>query len=280
MSEYDKGLDALWQGYYAEPISPNELLEFIKSRTINASHLKSGTIDTRLIKVLAEYTTGASLTIDSTGLVANDGTKDTFKIGTDGSATFSGDIDTDADVNVGNNINIGEDDLFHPSKSIYFSGGANITNPQDSNDIHFSANVFLFDDGDIFIGTDTIPPFNMYVYHETTFYDDVRFEKDIIQPTWTAPTLTNSWVNYGAPYENVKYRRNRMGQVEIKGTVKSGTMSSPIFTLPTGYRPLGEKLYVTASFGTTATVHIDTNGGVLATSGDNQLINLDIIMAI
>lgn len=54
--------------------------------------------------------------------------------------------------------------------------------------------------------------------------------------SWTAPTLTNSWVNYGAPYQVAQYRRQG-GCVYLRGLIRSGTVATPAFTLPSGYRP-------------------------------------------
>lgn len=58
---------------------------------------------------------------------------------------------------------------------------------------------------------------------------------------WTAPTFTNSWGHLNAAnaaYAPVAYRKNRLGQVELRGTAyKAATGSDGIFTLPAGYRP-------------------------------------------
>lgn len=55
---------------------------------------------------------------------------------------------------------------------------------------------------------------------------------------WIAPTLQNSWTNYGSPWEEAAYRKIS-GIVHIRGLVKPGTIgnTTPIFTLPAGYRP-------------------------------------------
>lgn len=57
------------------------------------------------------------------------------------------------------------------------------------------------------------------------------------QQSWIAPTLLNSWVNYGNPYTPVGYMKDAMGFVHIKGFVKSGASGSAVFNLPAGYRP-------------------------------------------
>lgn len=55
---------------------------------------------------------------------------------------------------------------------------------------------------------------------------------------WIAPTLLNSWVNFGGGYSTVGYRK--VGSlVTIRGLVKGGvtTDGTEIFTLPAGFRP-------------------------------------------
>lgn len=57
------------------------------------------------------------------------------------------------------------------------------------------------------------------------------------QDYWRAPTLVNSWANYGSGFAVAGYKREN-GRVRFKGLIKSGTTSLPMFTLPVGYRPL------------------------------------------
>ena len=54
---------------------------------------------------------------------------------------------------------------------------------------------------------------------------------------WIAPTLLNSWVNYGTPFDDVLYKKDADGSVTIKGLVRFGTLNTTVFTLPAGYRP-------------------------------------------
>jgi hypothetical protein len=56
---------------------------------------------------------------------------------------------------------------------------------------------------------------------------------------WQTPTLLNSWVYYGSPFAPPGYYMDASGIVHLRGLVKSGTLggATPIFTLPTGYRP-------------------------------------------
>lgn len=51
------------------------------------------------------------------------------------------------------------------------------------------------------------------------------------------PAFENSWVNFGGVYPTCAFRKLATGLVVIKGSAKSGTSASTIFTLPVGYRP-------------------------------------------
>ena len=64
--------------------------------------------------------------------------------------------------------------------------------------------------------------------------------------SFAAPTLTNSWVSYGAGWAP-NYRLNsRSGNVELTGRINSGTVDLAAFTLPAGYRPSATKLFAVA----------------------------------
>lgn len=58
--------------------------------------------------------------------------------------------------------------------------------------------------------------------------------------TWTAVTggigYSNSWTDYATGYSVVGYRLSE-SRVFLRGAMKSGTLGSTAFTLPTGYRP-------------------------------------------
>lgn len=62
---------------------------------------------------------------------------------------------------------------------------------------------------------------------------------------WNTPSLSNSWVVFGTPFDSPQYRRLN-GIVYVKGMAKSGTLST-VFTLPAGYQTLKERVFNTAS---------------------------------
>lgn len=94
--------------------------------------------------------------------------------------------------------------------------------------------------------------------------------------TWTAPSFTNGWVNYGGTLLTVGFRRIGT-RIFLKGTMKSGTMSAAAFTLPTGYRPLADCEFAVNSNLVFGEVEIKSAGTVTALTGSNAGVSLDTI---
>jgi len=58
------------------------------------------------------------------------------------------------------------------------------------------------------------------------------------QPTPTeVSSFTNSWVNFHANNNHLRYWKDTTGMVHLVGRVKDGTMGASITTLPSGYYP-------------------------------------------
>jgi len=96
---------------------------------------------------------------------------------------------------------------------------------------------------------------------------------------WITPTLLNGWVNFGGTSSDTKYMKDSQGFVHIKGFVKSGTLGTTLFTLPTGYRPDAVLPIATvANDGNTVIAHVDieANGNVISQSGGNTWFSLNI----
>ena len=95
---------------------------------------------------------------------------------------------------------------------------------------------------------------------------------------WQVPTLGNSWVNFGAPYQVARYRKVS-GWVSLEGSIKNGTTSTTIFTLPAGYRPGDAQQFLGVSNAFTARIRVDNTGTVqvdaYATGGNNAVVSLD-----
>lgn len=101
---------------------------------------------------------------------------------------------------------------------------------------------------------------------------------DLRKGAWQAPNLNAPWTNYGDAFANAAYRKDG-NRVQLRGLVKAGASGSVIFTLPAGFRPPAQQIYV-ASCGaaTPARVDIRSNGEVIvsqAPSGTFGELSLD-----
>src|SRR5262245_39518735 len=94
---------------------------------------------------------------------------------------------------------------------------------------------------------------------------------------WSPLTYTNSWVDYSAPYSPCGFCKLVSGLVLLRGLTMSGTAAA-ICTLPVGYRP-GIQLLFIAETSPNAACRLDlTTGGVLShTGGNNGWISLNNI---
>ena len=105
--------------------------------------------------------------------------------------------------------------------------------------------------------------------------DSVTAAKIEPQQDWVAPTLLNSWANYGsANYANAGYMKDSLGFVHLRGSVKSGSLGYAIFTLPTGYKTNSKLTFAVHSNNTIGICTIDTDGSVYP-SGSNAIFSLD-----
>jgi len=102
----------------------------------------------------------------------------------------------------------------------------------------------------------------------------------IISPeVWVAPTLLNSWINFGAGFAVAGYYKDGSGIVRLKGLIGSGTttVGTALFTLPVGYRPSEAMIFVANSGGTIAEVRVETNGNVAIHIGTNTFLSLQTV---
>lgn len=120
----------------------------------------------------------------------------------------------------------------------------------------------------------------------TAFGAPVANALNAIEPTaWTNVTFQNGWVNFGAPYQNVQYRK--IGDiVYVRGMMKSGTINQIAFTLPAGFRPPAEVYLPTTSNAgsptdTYATVTARIDGGMVPTPpGGNVYFNVNVSFSV
>lgn len=96
-----------------------------------------------------------------------------------------------------------------------------------------------------------------------------------IDETWIAPTLINSWVNFGGVTNPAGYYKDSAGIVRLRGSIKSGTIGTVAFTLPVGYRPAFQELYAVNSNNAFGAASISANGDVTAQTGTNVVFSID-----
>lgn len=96
---------------------------------------------------------------------------------------------------------------------------------------------------------------------------------------WTNASYLNGWVSANsAAQPDASYLKDSEGIVHIRGLVKSGTIGSTIFTLPSGMRPRKTIVRICNSGNNAGRVDIKSDGSVVATSGTNAWFSLDGIL--
>jgi hypothetical protein len=108
-----------------------------------------------------------------------------------------------------------------------------------------------------------------------------KIEADF-HPAYTDVTFNGAWTNFGAPYEEASYAK--VGSiVRLRGSVKHATTSTTgtIFTLPAGYRPTKQRIYLVPANAGFAFIAVATTGVVsvnsYGASGNAGIIALDVI---
>ena len=94
-------------------------------------------------------------------------------------------------------------------------------------------------------------------------------------PPWIAPTLQNSWVNFGGGYRPAGYKLEGK-TVTLRGLIKDGTTTSAttLLTLPAGYRPsIAELFNARTSVGSIA-VEVHANGVVYFAGAASSWLSL------
>ena len=92
---------------------------------------------------------------------------------------------------------------------------------------------------------------------------------------WIEPTLLNGWVNNSSSEYPVSYMKDSLGFVHIRGTVKDGTPNATIFTLPVGYRPAKNVLFVGGWGNSARPVYIYSNGDVHCERTDQTSLTIN-----
>ncbi|MBP6186040.1 MAG: hypothetical protein KA479_13950 [Saprospiraceae bacterium] len=85
----------------------------------------------------------------------------------------------------------------------------------------------------------------------------------IAQSGTTGVSFNANFSNYGGGYENVTYYKDMEGRVHLSGLVAiNGTQSGTMFTLPAGYHPTGQLIFLVMSGSGPARIDVMTNGNV------------------
>lgn len=101
-------------------------------------------------------------------------------------------------------------------------------------------------------------------------------ETTLEQEGWIAPSLLNSWVDYGAGFNPSGYFKDSNGIVHLRGMVKSGSTGTVIFNLPAEYRPPYHEVHSTTTFGSSSgRCDILPNGDVKMVAGSSSYFSLD-----
>lgn len=119
-----------------------------------------------------------------------------------------------------------------------------------------------------FMRADGAPPIDQAITPTWTGTHTFSTAPVINGMSWAAPTLLNSWVNFGSPYNNAGYYKDPTGRVFLRGLVKSGSSSSAIIcTLPVGYRPANTCVLAGVANNALCELYVDSSGNVYANSG-------------
>lgn len=110
--------------------------------------------------------------------------------------------------------------------------------------------------------------------------DKWHFIGDTTDPL--APAFTNSWTNKGAPYEVAAFKKSLDGMVHIRGTITGGTVNQSAFTLPSGYRPGGQRRLAGTGFtgagfqGIQVTIQTGGNVVIEPHAGSNAEVSIEV----
>lgn len=98
---------------------------------------------------------------------------------------------------------------------------------------------------------------------------DVDLTGKLLQESIIAPTLQNSWTNYGAAYQGAGYWKDKCGVVHLCGLIKGGTTTAEtvIFTLPVGYRPAVSEKFFAVSMNAICIIDVYGTGNVAIKTG-------------
>lgn len=93
------------------------------------------------------------------------------------------------------------------------------------------------------------------------------------------PAFLNGWAAYGGGYSIPAFKKDPFGRVQLRGLMKNGTITAPMFILPVGYRPTTVHGYSTPANNGSAYVlndiRVANDGSVSQVGGGNGYVWLD-----
>lgn len=97
---------------------------------------------------------------------------------------------------------------------------------------------------------------------------------------WTDMTLGAGWIPYGGTTVAPSFRKLSSGMVVFRGSMKSGSLNGPVFTLPAGYRTAGDSFFAIATNttgGFIGTAKLTAAGVLSITAGSTAQVMLDAV---
>lgn len=91
------------------------------------------------------------------------------------------------------------------------------------------------------------------------------------------PAFENSWTNYDtSTYNSVGFYKDPFGIIRLKGLAGGGSLNTNIFTLPVGFRPSKQHIFITqGDGGVSGRIFVMANGGVQPYGGPTTWQSLD-----
>ena len=86
---------------------------------------------------------------------------------------------------------------------------------------------------------------------------------------WTGVTFSNSWVNHGSPNQTAQYSKAG-DEVRVRGVIKSGTLNTVAFVLPSGFRPPATLRFASPE----GIVTVDSSGNVSVFGAGNTIFGV------
>jgi len=108
----------------------------------------------------------------------------------------------------------------------------------------------------------------------TALKTDTDFKNSVValysksfEPEWIEPQPLNKWVRYSEGYSAFGYMKDSSGVVHLKGLVKNGDVTKPIFVLPEGFRPAERQIYSVFSHSNPARLDVSAGGEIIGGTG-------------